>query len=121
MKLTTIFLILSTFASYGQTDTVKVPLPIARLIIRDLTQKDLEDSLITIQTKHMINLSHEVTLQDSVIKIHEVKEVLYDSIIRNKDGIIGSQATIIKAKSNRFRVPWWTLLIAAGVAWAIHP
>lgn len=122
-KSVTLSLMILAFGTscFSQDSTICITLKTGRLIQHDLEIKDKLDTLVNIQTKHIIGLVTEVNAQDSIIQIHRYKEVLYDSIIRNKDGIMISQSKIIKAQKKGLRVPWWTLPLAALIAWAVHP
>ena len=65
-------------------DTVKIPVPIARQIVKDLTICDSVKAILELTTKQLILTEDKVVLKDSIITKYEQKCLMYDTMLINE-------------------------------------
>jgi hypothetical protein len=84
MKLlfTTLFLILATIAK--SQDTIKIPVPAARQIVKDLTICDSLKDIHILTIKELTLTQDKVILKDSIISTFKDKCVMYDTMLINE-------------------------------------
>ena len=82
-KLLLILFILPLF-SYAQQDTIKIPTPVAKLIVKDLVSGDSAKAELKLCTENVTLLEKKVTLKDSIISGHVQKGILYEERIKNE-------------------------------------
>lgn len=65
-------------------DTIKIPTPAARQIVKDLTICDSLKSIHELTKKQLILTEDKVVLKDSIIDSYKVKCIMYDTIVSNE-------------------------------------
>jgi len=81
----TLILILFLLPAFGiSQDTVKIPVPIARQIVKDLTICDSAKAILELVTKQIILTEDKVVLKDSIITKYEQKCSMYDTMLINE-------------------------------------
>jgi hypothetical protein len=65
-------------------DTLKIPVPAARQIAKELTICDSLKSVHELTKKQLILTEDKVVLKDSVIDSYKVKCIMYDTIVSNE-------------------------------------
>ena len=82
-KLLLILFILPLF-SYAQQDTVKIPTPVAKQIVKDLISGDSAKAELSLCTENVTLLEKKITLKDSIISGHVQKGLMYEDRIKNE-------------------------------------
>jgi len=84
-------------------DTVKIPVPIARQIVKDLTICDSAKAILELTTKQLILTEDKVVLKDSIITKYEQKCSMYDTMLINEKQKFAVQGDWLKTvrKENR--------------------
>jgi hypothetical protein len=82
-KLLLILFILPLF-SYAQQDTIKIPAPVAKQIVKDLVSGDSAKAELKLCNENVTLLEKKVTLKDSIISGHVQKGILYEERIKNE-------------------------------------
>jgi len=82
-KLLLILFILPLF-SYAQQDTIKIPTPVAKQIVKDLISGDSAKAELKLSNENVILLEKKVILKDSIISGHVQKGILYEDRIKNE-------------------------------------
>jgi hypothetical protein len=82
-KLLLILFILPLF-SYAQQDTIKIPTPVAKQIVKDLVSGDSAKAELKLCNENVTLLEKKVTLKDSIISGHVQKGMLYEERIKNE-------------------------------------
>jgi hypothetical protein len=78
-------ILLLTLATTGKAqDTLKIPVPAARQIAKDLTICDSLKSVHELIKKQLILTEDKVVLKDSVIDSYKVKCIMYDTMLVNE-------------------------------------
>jgi len=81
------FLIILAFLplfSYAQQDTIKIPTPVAKQIIKDLVSGDSAKAELKLSNEHVTLLKNKVILKDSIISGHVQKGIMYEDRIKNE-------------------------------------
>lgn len=81
------FLILLAFLPLGvfaQQDTIKLPLPVAKAIVRDLVSGDSAKAELKLAGEQIKLLDQKITFKDSIISGHVQKGVMYEERIKNE-------------------------------------
>ena len=68
----------------AQQDTIKIPTPVAKLIVKDLVSGDSAKAELKLTNEHVILLEKKVTLKDSIISGHVQKGIMYEERIQNE-------------------------------------
>jgi hypothetical protein len=82
-QLLTILLLILAASSKAQ-DTIKIPVPAARQIAKDLTIYDSLKSIHTLVTKELTLTQDKVILKDSIISTFKDKCMMYDTMLVNE-------------------------------------
>lgn len=84
-------------------DTVKIPVPIARQIVKDLTVCDSAKAILEFTTKQLLLTEDKVVLKDSIITRYEQKCSMYDTMLINEKQKFAVQGDWLKTvrKENR--------------------
>ena len=80
----------------AQQDTIKIPTPVAKLIIKDLVSGDSAKHELKLATTQINLLTQKVSLKDSIIAGHEQKGILYEQRIKNEQAKFDAQALWVK-------------------------
>jgi hypothetical protein len=81
-----IILLLPVFA-FAQTapqDTVKIPAPVAKQIVKDLIGGDSAKAELKLATEQIVLLNQQLILKDSIISGHAQKGIMYEDRIKNE-------------------------------------
>jgi hypothetical protein len=81
------FLIILAFLplfGYAQQDTIKIPTPVAKQIIKDLVSGDSAKAELKLSNEHITLLENKVILKDSIISGHVQKGIMYEDRIKNE-------------------------------------
>lgn len=90
-----LLLILPLFVS-AQQDTIKIPAPVAKEIVKDLVKCDSTKAELSL-TKEQLSLTQlQSQLKDSIITEHVNKGILYEGRIENMQAKFDTQALFVK-------------------------
>jgi hypothetical protein len=84
MKYILIILAFLPIFGYAQQDTIKIPSPVAKLIVKDLVSGDSAKAELKLCNENITLLEKKVTLKDSIISGHVQKGILYEERIKNE-------------------------------------
>jgi hypothetical protein len=84
MKYILIILAFLPIFGYAQQDTIKIPAPVAKLIVKDLVSGDSAKAELKLCNENITLLEKKVTLKDSIISGHVQKGILYEERIKNE-------------------------------------
>jgi hypothetical protein len=82
-KLLLILFILPLF-SYAQQDTIKLPVYVAKQIVKDLVSGDSAKAELKLTNEHVVLLNQKLDLKDSIISGHVQKGIMYEDRIKNE-------------------------------------
>jgi hypothetical protein len=82
-KLLLILFILPLF-SYAQQDTIKLPVYVAKQIVKDLVSGDSAKAELKLTNEHVVLLNQKLDLKDSIISGHVQKGTMYEDRIKNE-------------------------------------
>jgi hypothetical protein len=84
MKYILIILAFLPIFGYAQQDTVKIPVPVAKQIVKDLISGDSAKAELKLCNENVTLLEKKVVLKDSIISGHVQKGILYEDRIKNE-------------------------------------
>ena len=84
MKYILIILAFLPIFGYAQQDTIKIPSPVAKQIVKDLVSGDSAKAELKLCNENITLLEKKVTLKDSIISGHVQKGMLYEERIKNE-------------------------------------
>lgn len=97
MKYILIILAFLPLFSKAQTqDTIRIPAPIAKLIVKDLVSGDSAKAELKLSTITISLLESKVTLKDSIISGHVQKGIMYEERIQNEQLKFDAQGLWVK-------------------------
>ena len=97
MKYILIILAFLPLFSKAQTqDTIRIPAPIAKLIVKDLVSGDSAKAELKLSTITISLLESKVTLKDSIISGHVQKGIMYEERIKNEQLKFDTQGLWVK-------------------------
>jgi len=97
MKYILIILAFLPLFSKAQTqDTIRIPAPIAKLIVKDLVSGDSAKAELKLSTITISLLESKVTLKDSIISGHVQKGIMYEERIKNEQLKFDAQGLWVK-------------------------
>jgi len=101
IKFVILLFLIPTFSK--SQDTVKIPVPIARQIVKDLTICDSAKAILELTTKQLVLTEDKVVLKDSIIGKYEQKCSMYDTMLINEKQKFAVQGDWLKTirKENR--------------------
>lgn len=79
-----ILMLLPVFGNAQTQDTVRIPAPVAKLIVKDLVSGDSAKAELKLAVEHINLLDTKLILKDSIISGHVQKGVLYEERIKNE-------------------------------------
>lgn len=97
-KLLFIALLFPAFA-FAQTpvqDTVKIPAPVAKQIVKDLISGDSAKAELKLANEQIVLLNQKVVLKDSIISGHVQKGFMYEERIKNEQLKFDTQGLWVK-------------------------
>jgi hypothetical protein len=97
MKYFIFILSLVPFLASAQTqDTIKLPLPVAKAIVKDLVSGDSAKAELKLANEQVILLNQKVSLKDSIISGHVQKGIMYEERIKNEQLKFDTQGLWVK-------------------------
>jgi hypothetical protein len=72
------------FAQTAPQDTVKIPTPVAKQIVKDLIGGDSAKAELKLATEQIVLLNQQLILKDSIISGHAQKGIMYEDRIKNE-------------------------------------
>ena len=97
MKYILIILAFLPLFSKAQTqDTIRIPAPIAKLIVKDLVSGDSAKAELKLSTLTISLLESKVILKDSIISGHVQKGIMYEERIKNEQLKFDAQGLWVK-------------------------
>ena len=79
-----ILMLLPVFGKAQTQDTVRIPDPVAKLIVKDLVSGDSAKAELKLAVEHINLLDTKLVLKDSIISGHVQKGLLYEERIKNE-------------------------------------
>ena len=79
-----ILMLLPMFGNAQTQDTVHIPAPVAKQIVKDLVSGDSAKAELKLCNENVTLLEKKVTLKDSIISGHVQKGLLYEERIKNE-------------------------------------
>ena len=121
MKYILIILAFLPLFSKAQTqDTIRIPAPIAKLIVKDLVSGDSAKAELKLSTITISLLESKVTLKDSIISGHVQKGIMYEERIKNEQLKFDAQGLWVKdlqKQNKKLKVKLtFTKIVGAAVA-----
>lgn len=65
-------------------DTIKIPTPVAKQIVKDLVSGDSAKTELKLSTENITLLEKKIILKDSIISGHIQKGIMYEDRIKNE-------------------------------------
>lgn len=96
MKYILFIMMLLPLVGKAQQDTIKIPTPVAKLIVKDLVSGDSAKAELKLVTTQINLLNQKISLKDSIIAGHEQKGILYEQRIKNEQLKFDAQALWVK-------------------------
>ena len=121
MKYILIILAFLPLFSKAQTqDTIRIPAPIAKLIVKDLVSGDSAKAELKLSTITISLLESKVILKDSIISGHVQKGIMYEERIKNEQLKFDAQGLWVKdlqKQNKKLKVKLtFTKIVGAAVA-----
>ena len=106
-KLILIIFMLPLFAA--AQDTIKIPTPVAKQIVKDLVSGDSAKAELKLSNETISLLNQKLYLKDNTISAYERKGIMYEERIINGDIKFNTQALYVKElegvnKSNKIKL-----------------
>ena len=84
-----IIIVASKLTAFSQIDTTYTnikcfPIPVVKMIIKDLLSGDSAKSLLVLTEKQLSETENKVSLKDSIISSMKVKEINYNTVINSE-------------------------------------
>ena len=118
-----ILIILAFLPLFGKAqtqDTIRIPAPIAKLIVKDLVSGDSAKAELKLSTITISLLESKVTLKDSIISGHVQKGIMYEERIKNEQLKFDAQGLWVKdlqKQNKKLKVKLtFTKIVGAAVA-----
>ena len=84
------------FAQTAPQDTVKIPAPVAKQIVKDLIGGDSAKAELKLANEQLVLLNQKIVLKDSIISGHVQKGVMYEDSIKNEQLKFETQGLWVK-------------------------
>lgn len=91
-----ILLFLPLFGKAQTQDTIKIPFPVAKQIVKDLVSGDSAKAELKLCNENVTLLEQKVILKDSIIVGHVQKGIMYEDRIKNEQAKFNTQGLWIK-------------------------
>lgn len=118
-----ILIILAFLPLFGKAqtqDTIRIPAPIAKLIVKDLILGDSAKAELKLSTITISLLESKITLKDSIISGHVQKGIMYEERIKNEQLKFDAQGLWVKdlqKQNKKLKVKLtFTKIVGAAVA-----
>lgn len=95
-------------------DTIKIPTPVAKQIVKDLVTGDSAKAELKLVTNQISLLEQKILLKDSIISGHVQKGILYEDRIKNEQAKFAAQSTwinVLKKENKKLKVKFRFLQI----------
>jgi hypothetical protein len=92
----TILAFLPLLVSAQTQDTIKLPLPVAKAIVKDLVSGDSAKAELKLANEQVTLLTQKVSLKDSIILGHVQKGIMYEDRIKNEQLKFDTQGLWVK-------------------------
>lgn len=96
MKYILIILLSLLSFSVNAQDTIKIPTPIAKTIIRDLVSGDSAKAELKLTNQQIDFLNQKISLKDSIIYSYKQKDTVYRQLIKNEQDKFNRQNLFVK-------------------------
>jgi hypothetical protein len=116
MKKLLFILLLSPLFTLSQ-DTVKIPTPAARSIVKELISCDSLKAIHKLTVDELGLTKQKVAVQDKIIGSHEEKGIMYEQRIKNeqeKFAVMGSWVEDLKKQNKKLRVKLGFIQVAGA-------
>ena len=84
------------FAQTAPQDTVKLPAPVAKQIVKDLVSGDSAKAELKLVNEQVVLLNQKIVLKDSIISGHVQKGSMYEERIKNEQLKFDTQGLFVK-------------------------
>jgi len=84
MKKLLLILLMFPLFSYAQQDSIKLPISVAKQIVKDLVSGDSAKAELKLTNEHVVLLNQKIVLKDSIISGHVQKGIMYEDRIKNE-------------------------------------
>lgn len=96
MKYILLVLTLFPLLASAQQDTIKLPVPVAKAIVKDLLSGDSAKAELKLANQQIVLLNQKTILKDSIISGHVQKGILYEERIKNEQLKFNTQNSWVK-------------------------
>ncbi len=97
MKYIIFILLFLPLFGYSQQDTIKIPSPVAKQIVKDLISGDSAKAELLLCNENVNLLKQKITFKDSIISSHIQKGILYEERIKNEQQKFEVQGIYVKS------------------------
>jgi hypothetical protein len=97
MKYIIFILLFLPLFGYSQQDTIKIPSPVAKQIVKDLISGDSAKAELLLCNENVNLLKQKITFKDSIISSHIQKGILYEERIKNEQQKFEVQGVYVKS------------------------
>jgi len=97
MKYIIFILLFLPLFGYSQQDTIKIPSPFAKQIVKDLISGDSAKAELLLCNENVNLLKQKITFKDSIISSHIQKGILYEERIKNEQQKFEVQGVYVKS------------------------
>ena len=87
---------LPLFGNAQTQDTIKLPVNVAKQIVKDLVSGDSAKAELKLCNEHVTLLESKITLKDSIISGHVQKGIMYEERIKNEQLKFDAQGLWVK-------------------------
>jgi hypothetical protein len=87
---------LPLFGNAQTQDTIKLPVNVAKQIVKDLVSGDSAKAELKLCNEHVTLLESKITLKDSIISGHVQKGIMYEDRIKNEQLKFDAQGLWVK-------------------------
>jgi hypothetical protein len=113
MKKLLLILLLSPLFTLAQ-DTIKLPTPVAKQVVKDLVSYDSLKAVHTLTVEQLTLTEKKVEVQSNIIKAHEAKFILCEQRVEAEQGkyqVMTNWVEDLKKQNKKFKVDYRFLQI----------
>lgn len=116
----TLLLILIPVLAAAQQDTIKIPAPVAKQIVKDLVKCDSVKAELSLTKEQLHYTQLQSQFKDSIITGHVNKGILYEGRIENLQAKFDTQALFVKDlqkqnKKLKVKLLFTRITLSAGI------
>ena len=120
-KIKLILLVLILPAVAKSQDTIKLPTPIAKQIIKELVSCDSTKAMLDLTKEQLMLTEQKVLLKDNTISNYLIKDKMYEDRIENEQAKFNTQGVYVKYlekdnKKLRIKLTLWKIGFSLGAA-----